>query len=218
MEYKLERSRRKTVSVIVRDGRVTVRAPMRTPLSVIENFVREKSDWIEEKLAVSRRAATALGDVLDGRCAMYRGRKFPICRTDGGRTQVRQGTLYIPDGTPEQLCARRRNFYRREAKAYLGGRLAQIAQAMGVTYAAFALTNAKSLWGSCTADGAIRLHTRLIMLDDALIDYVIVHELCHRRELNHSTEFWTLVGSVIPDWKARRAALKDFSILLRSPY
>ena len=218
MEYTLERSRRKTVSVIVRDGKVTVRAPLRTPLAFIENFLRKKSDWIADKLAVGRRAAAALGDVLDGRYAMYRGRKFPVCRTDGGRTQVRQGTLYIPDGTPEQVSARRKNFYRREAKVYLGARLEQIARAMGVTYTAFALTNAKSLWGSCTADGTIRLHTRLIMLDDALIDYVIVHELCHRRALNHSAEFWALVGNVIPDWKARRAALKDYSVLLRSPY
>jgi len=65
----------------------------------------------------------------------------------------------------------------------------------------------KSRWGSCSTHGAITLNLNLVQASAPLIDYVIVHELCHLREFNHSPRFWALVASVIPDWKTRRKAL-----------
>ena len=70
------------------------------------------------------------------------------------------------------------------------------------------LSNARSRWGSCHVSGRISLNWRLIQLPPHLVDYVVVHELAHLREMNHSPRFWSLVGRIIPDYQARRRELR----------
>jgi predicted metal-dependent hydrolase len=105
----------------------------------------------------------------------------------------------------EQAVSR---WYRQEAEQYFILRAAHYAPRLNVVPRAVKLSEAKTQWGSCTAQGSVRLHVQLIKLPPRLIDYVVVHELAHLRELNHSAAFWQLVESACPDYTSLRNELK----------
>lgn len=99
----------------------------------------------------------------------------------------------------------------KEARAYLPRRLKYLAENYGFSYARVRFGTQKGRWGSCSSRGTISLNVGLMLLDTELIDYVLIHELCHTRQMNHSKEFWSLVESCMPDYKARRKVIKSES-------
>lgn len=109
-----------------------------------------------------------------------------------------------PRLTPEEVRALA-NLAMEELPARVRERAAQI----GVCYGRITIRNQKTRWGSCSSQGNLNFNCLLMLCPDEVIDYVVVHELCHRKELNHSVKFWTEVGKVLPDYKARRKWLRD---------
>ena len=103
------------------------------------------------------------------------------------------------------------NWYRQEAWDHLKKRVDEYGNLMGVKPKQLKLSNAKKRWGSCSGKQSINLNWRLIMIDDSLIDYVVVHELAHLVELNHSVDFWRVVEGVIPDHRELRRRLREQS-------
>lgn len=97
----------------------------------------------------------------------------------------------------------------KEARAYLPRRLRYLADAHGFSYERVRFGTQKGRWGSCSSRGTISLNVGLMMLDHELIDYVLIHELCHTKQMNHSAQFWSLVESCLPDYKLRRKTLKS---------
>lgn len=81
-----------------------------------------------------------------------------------------------------------------------------------LSFGKIAIRNQRTRWGSCSKKGNLNFHYRIIELPEHLTDYIIVHELCHLAEFNHSKKFWTLVAKTIPDWKVRRTALKNYAM------
>lgn len=102
------------------------------------------------------------------------------------------------------------------AKEYIPGRVRYYAGIMGVSYGRITIRKQKSLWGSCSAKGNLNFNCLLMMTPEDVIDYVVVHELCHRKQMNHSKVFWNEVGKVLPDYNERRKKLKDYGSILRS--
>lgn len=219
MDYELERSRRKTVAVIIRGGRVIVRAPLRLSVREIERFLREKETWIRRKLAENEAVQAIFSDIAACRAVLYQGAKFPVRSVPGSRTGMADGIFCVASESCDDIPASLRAWFRRTAKHELGEMLAAAAAALGVTYTGFSVSGARTQWGNCSAAGAIRLNYRLVMLGRPLTEYVIVHELCHLREMNHSQRFWRLVEAALPDYRRRRSALKQYAALLRDiPY
>jgi predicted metal-dependent hydrolase len=118
----------------------------------------------------------------------------------------------LPDA---DACARREEarlelqlWRKREARRIFRARTDEWAQRLGIKYREIKLTNARRLWGSCSARDDVRLNWRLIMAPPSLLDYVIVHELCHVTHKNHGPRFWRMVTAAMPDWKIRRLQLR----------
>jgi hypothetical protein len=98
--------------------------------------------------------------------------------------------------------------YTLAAKAHLPERAAYYAAQMGVTPAAVKVNGAKTRWGSCSSKGSLNFSWRLMMADDGVVDYLVVHELAHLKEMNHSPRFWAIVQNVLPDYKERQKRLR----------
>ncbi len=99
--------------------------------------------------------------------------------------------------------------YKEEARALVKEKLLYWNQFYGYTYQRIAIKDHKTRWGSCSKKGNLNFNYRIVFLPPHLVDYLIVHELCHLGEFNHSPAFWALVGKTVPDWEKRRTELKS---------
>jgi predicted metal-dependent hydrolase len=95
------------------------------------------------------------------------------------------------------------------AMEVIPARVAHFAPIVGVSYGRITIRNQRTRWGSCSGKGNLNFNCLLMLAPPEVLDYVVVHELCHRREMNHSPRFWALVEQVLPDWQAQRLWLKE---------
>ena len=98
---------------------------------------------------------------------------------------------------------------RERARSVLAQRTAYFARQIGVTYGRITVRDQKTRWGSCSQTGTLNFNFRLILAPPEVLDYVVVHELCHRRQMNHSAQFWQEVAQVLPDYRKRKAWLTE---------
>jgi predicted metal-dependent hydrolase len=212
MNYTLIRSKRKTVAIHIKAGNVEVRAPQRMAQRDIDKFVLSKEKWINEKLAKSKEE-TGRREVFSlnyGDFVAYRGDLYPIVSTNLKRPVFKNEQFCIPFGlSSEEIKNSCITIYRKLAKQDLLERVDYFAESMSLSPASIKINSAKSRWGSCSAKKNINFSWMLIMADDGVIDYIVVHELAHLIELNHSPRFWKIVESVLPDYKKRQKRLKE---------
>ena len=114
----------------------------------------------------------------------------------------------LPPATPK-LTAEEIEDLAARAKADLPARAARFAALIGVTYGRITIRSQRTRWGSCSSQGNLNFNCLLMLTPPEVLDYVVVHELCHRKELNHSSRFWSEVERVLPDYKAHRKWLKE---------
>jgi len=210
--YNLTRSNRKTIAIQIRNGVVEVRAPLRTPMQVIDNFVKLKEGWISERLAISSERAESRKyfTLTYGDLVTYRGKQYHITEKPGDRVGFDGESFYMPPGlSPRQVRAACIQIYRQLAERYITKRAFMLALIMSVLPSAVRINSAKARWGSCSVKQSVNFSWLLIMADDDVIDYVIVHELAHIKELNHSANFWAVVERVIPEYRELKARLSD---------
>jgi predicted metal-dependent hydrolase len=220
LDYRLLRSKRRSIGFLIEDDGLRVTAPKWVTLGEIESAIREKQRWIFSKLNERReRSARRLQPQMqwrNGATLPYLGEQVTlrIIATQAAGIHydaaTRELTISLPaKATEQQLKDRVLGWLQIEAKRVFAERLPIYAEKLGVTYRSFALSSAMTQWGSCTADGRIRLNWRLMHFALPQIDYVIAHELAHLREMNHSARFWATVQSVFPEFEAAKKALRD---------
>jgi len=217
INYILSRSKRKTVAIYVRREGVEVRAPLRTPKRDIDNFVLSKEEWIKNKQAkLAGQARQRENFTLTyGSTVFYRGKPCLIVAYKGKRVDFRNGQFFIPQGlSPEEIKKACVKIYRMLAKRDLTEMTLYYARKMGTEPAAIKINSAKTRWGSCSAKKSVNFSWLLIIADNEAIEYVVVHELAHIIELNHSPRFWAIVESILPDYKTRRKRLKELQTQL----
>ncbi|MCL1848172.1 MAG: M48 family metallopeptidase [Clostridiales bacterium] len=204
--YILVRSSRKTLAIYInKNAEVEVRAPLRMPIPYIERFVLSKKDWIESRLEKRTRvngekAAFVLryGDLLP-----LWGNEYPITAREGGRVGFDGSCFYMPPDMPsDEIKPVMIRIYRLLAKQYIQGRVEEYARIMRVSPTGVRVTGAKTRWGSCSGKKSLNFSWRLMMADKEVIDYIVVHELAHILELNHSPQFWAHVEKIVPEYKA----------------
>jgi predicted metal-dependent hydrolase len=225
--YEFRRMRRKTIGFLVATEGLVVSAPRWVPAGEIEAAVQEKSRWILKKLQEqderARRLASQRIDWRDGTSLPFLGETVIVvldARAAGAVLQTAQDTLPgvprltlhvgLPQhATAEQIRDAVQSWLQRQAKRIFEERCHHFARQLGVRWTRLSLSSATTRWGSASADGAIRLHWRLIHFALPTIDYVVAHELAHLRVMDHSPRFWDVVRSVIPDVERLRDGLRD---------
>ena len=214
--YLLKRSpKRRTIGLRIDHRGLTVNAPQRAADSRLEQVLRERSGWLFDKLREWRERQPASFNCADGETLLFLGSELVLRLMEGGpRAQPRLSEddtleVSVPD-TGDAAAVRRKleQWYRAEARRHFVQRLEHYADRMGLAVRNVALSGARTRWGSCYSRGDIRLSWRLIQAPISQIDYVVVHELAHIRELNHSPRFWAIVEGILPHYAAAQRALK----------
>ena len=225
--YEFRRMRRKTIGFSIAHEGLVVSAPRWVPVGEVEAALQEKSRWILKKLQEqderARRMASQRIDWRDGTSLPFLGETVIVVldpRQTGSVLETAPDTLPgVPRLTlhvglpqhaaPGQIRDAVQSWLQRQAKRVFEERCRHFAQQLGVRWTRLSLSSAATRWGSASADGAIRLHWRLIHLAMPTIDYVVAHELAHLRVMDHSPRFWDVVRSVIPDVERLREGLRD---------
>lgn len=208
--YTLKRSsRRRSIGLRIDDKGLTVSMPLRTSEKWLESVLQEKASWVVEKLDGWQSRRPQQIDWIDGEYIPYLGELVMLRVIPGKSAPARQHGDELHLGG-EAACIERRvsAWYRQQALSLFSARVAHYAALLNVAPREIKLSSAKTQWGSCTSRGTVRLNWQLIKLPQYLIDYVVVHELAHLHEMNHSAAFWRVVGSACPDYIRLRRELK----------
>lgn len=214
IDFELKHSRRKTVALRVDDRGLRVSAPQRMSLRRVEAFLQAHAEWVLRHLdAWAERPASPSVALEAGACFPWLGHP---CRLEIERGRSNAHWRFDDAGAVLRLtCARGQSVYRAAMKA-IGARaledfrwrVQRDARRLGLEAPPVLLTNARTRWGSCSAR-AIRLNWRLCLMDRALIDYVVAHEVAHLRHMDHSPAFWAVVEHLYPGAREARARLKQ---------
>ena len=214
----LIRSKRKTIQItITRDARLIVRVPLKLSLKWILHFVEGKSDWIEKNIAsaLAGNVNTPKRLFHDGEKILYLGSTYGLSVVkDESAISIRDDRLLFPKELMINPEAFLEKWYVNEARTYIGTRLTSLSSAMNAPYKSFRITRARRRWGSCSSKNTLNFAWRLVQAEPRVIDYVIVHELCHIFVKNHSKAFWQMVEKNIPDYRIIRKWLRDHQELM----
>ncbi|MGL4667645.1 MAG: M48 family metallopeptidase, partial [Saezia sp.] len=217
LTYELQYKQRKTVGIYILAGQVIVRAPHGTDQNRVENFLHEKSSWIRDKLKKQEQKKVQQRVFWgDGGQLTYLGEELALQLNPESI-----GIVLRPEGVLEIGTARRprsketvgadmlvKTWMQKQAIVLFRQKCMDFSVLLGVKPQQITLTSAKSRWGSANSRSGIKLHWRLMQMPHDVIDYVVVHELAHLKEMNHSAQFWSLVKSILPDYAQRRMRLK----------
>lgn len=173
------------------EGGVRVSAPPSASLRAIQVFVRERLGWIDRQRARWERET----------------RLVPLV-APGERVPLLGGSVRLPQAPEGWLRAR--------ARGHFGERLAELAPSMGLPPPPFSVRGQRARWGSCSSGGRLSLNWKLLFATPEVVDYVLIHELAHLREANHSARFWARVARRCPGYRRHRAWLRQHAYLLRA--
>ena len=211
--YVLRRAKRRTIGLSIDHRGLRVGAPPRASLREVEALILHHADWVAQKLDEwrSRRRPETL-KIVDGLRLPFLGVSLEI-RVALGSNRVLWNEQAAPVltlclRTPAEAPRVLEKALREKARLLFAERLEHYAVILGVHLPPLTLSAARTRWGSCSLKTGIRLNWRLVHFPRHIVDYVVVHELAHLREMNHSRRFWAVVERACPDYRAAREELK----------
>lgn len=222
LNYSIIYSQRKTVSISVgRDGSVSVRAPLFFNDKEVDKIVADKISWIEKKQQhieerKRQRKNIQKRDYMNGSTMPYLGNEYPIqiVLCDGLKTpvvnfcldyfQVRVGAF-----DQEQIKNAFRTWYIKQAKTIYLERIEYYQKIVKEPFGQVRIKEQKSCYGSCSSKRNLNFNWKCVLAPKEVLDYIVVHELCHLKELNHSKRFWSEVEKVMPDYQIYKKWLKE---------
>ena len=216
IDYRLQRVRRKSIGLVITTEGLLIRAPNWTPLYEIDAAIVERQAWIAKALAKQSARRAQLAAYRDGGHILFRGNKLKV--------EVRQGLFESIDLTEKHCIATTLDGafnadaldheIKRIARQELTEMALDMAARASLPLKSVTLSSARTMWGSCTSDGRVRLNFRLLQLAPELMRHVVAHELAHLVEFNHSKRFWAIVEALDPNTRAHKHAMKGYAVLL----
>lgn len=221
LEYKIVRSakRKKLTITVERDKSIVVHAPESASEAMVQQVVEGKRQWLFNKLHHSQKYENVPHppgkEVVNGESALYLGREYRIEITETASGAIEFSRRFL---VPAVHQASRRevlkDWYVARAKERILPRVREYALKLGVGFAAATIVDNRYRWGSCTVRDNVSFNWRLIKAPIFVVDYVIVHELTHLLESNHTSRFWSIVRATIPAMERAKTWLKDNGQLL----
>ena len=214
-DYEITYSKRKNLSIYIKSGKADVRAPKNSSILWINEFLVEKSSWIEQKIAEQRGKDAQKLKISDGLVVPFFGepRKIRVIVSSTQKVEIDSDHLYlyIRDNTPEKLEKLFNRWLMDQAREYMTTQTIKIARQLGMEdkLKEVVFRKTKTKWGHCCHDGTIQYNWLTMMAPKAVIDYLIAHESSHLVHMNHSKSFWQTVATVCPDYKNLKGWLKD---------
>ena len=213
IKYEIKRSaRRKKVALGFENGAYIVYAPRGVSRGELSSIVAQYGDELRRKLA-QRAAPVPEHRYEEGELFYYRGELYPLrfvsrsgiypLRFDGASFLSFEGLAR------DEICHNFEVWYRLRLREIVQAEFPALCKKIGASPRRVSLKNAKTIWGSCSSSGGVTLNVRLALVPPPLAEYVMIHELCHMSEMNHSPKFWALVDRYCPDYAARRKELKS---------
>lgn len=203
---KIVRSNRKTISLVIKtNGDFIVRCPMKCKETEIFAFIEKKSDWIIKKRLEQCSNIFKPLTFNSPEQIQILGKIYDIISTDKSGVKINNNTLEVPNYKPKEKLI---SFLKNCARKYLNERVTLIAELFNFTYSKLTISSAKTNWGSCSQNNSLHFTYKLIMCPEDVVDYIVLHELCHTKVKNHSNKFWLLVESCNPNYKTHEKWLK----------
>ncbi len=206
-EYVLKRSaRRKSIGIsLLTDNTIVVSAPLKTAVADIEKFITEKSAWLDKHIAINDGIDNRFSAVKEGKAVLVKGN--PVDLIKGNKNSFSSGLIVFtsPEGLKKMLV--------KNVGGEFFSMLDEISKATGLRFSKAAFRSYKSRWGCCNRKKELYFNYKLLMLPQDIWVYLIVHELSHTLHMNHSASFWNCVASYLPDYKARRKKLREYSFV-----
>lgn len=231
IQYTVRKGKReKTLAIAVTPAtQVIVLAPEDFNTEKIKSVVRKKAKWILEKQEHFQKKALLFPEkeFISGEQIILMGRRYRLkiheredaepCvpKVDGRRIHISVQRNLIPDERMAIIKEALIQWYCLHAKRIIHKRAERYGKICGIYPREIIIKDQKTRWGSCSKDGVLRFNWRIVVAPVSIIDYVVVHEMCHMKIKNHSPEFWRLVSLAIPDYKKRRNWLRENSRIMR---
>lgn len=214
IKYSIKYSARKTISIIVeRDRSVVVRAPLNTSLEVIDKEIRKRKRLLQEKISHNQKYPfpKQAKQFVSGETLLYLGKHYKLYVTDNPDEPISfDNKFFIGKTNQKEANKLFRDWYIKSATEVLVPKAKAIAKQLGVSYNNINILDLKYRWGSCTPKDNIHFNWRIIKAPMTVIEYIIVHELTHLLEANHTQEFWNRIAVMQPGFEKAKSWLKEF--------
>ncbi|HVZ66905.1 MAG TPA: SprT family zinc-dependent metalloprotease [Patescibacteria group bacterium] len=206
-DVKITRQRRRSMALyILPGGAVEARVPKLMPKFFINEFIKKNSDWIEKKLKTTGKITKR--KYQHGETFLFLGKEYLLDVGNYSKIEIKDDKLLFPIGMLFRAKKELENWYIKQAKEVIGDQVNSYAKEMNTSFNALSFSDTSSKWGSCTHDNRLQFNWRLIMAPFLVLRYVVIHELVHTTEKNHSRKFWTKVANFNPSYKEQIKWLK----------
>ena len=215
---KIVRSKRRSIALeISNSGELIVRAPHSVTMNYLKKLVAGKSEWIIDKQKVIfKKIEESRKEYRFGGKFYYLGKEYEIIPSyDNENIIYFQDNFFINVKYEDQIKDLIAQWYKFQANKIIKDRVFGLSDDFNLDFKKITITGAEKRWGSCSSGKHLNFSWRLIMAPVEIIDYVVVHELAHLKELNHSSRFWALVGSMLPEYKKCEKWLRNNSFKFR---
>ncbi len=214
----IQRSSRRSLAITINEkGDLIVKAPYQMTLDEIFSFLNKKQKWIEDRQTRIKSILSQNYQLVNYQKVLFLGKQYQVCFSKGIETPYLTQDALILNYTKSLAVvkAQIKDFLTNSCDDILIPRISKIASKIGVSYTSIKIVSSKVKWGMCDNNHNLYFNFKLLMLSPQLIDYVIVHELCHIKQLNHSPKFWKLVGKYLPDYKDCQKQMKDCGFIIK---